>query len=59
MKACPICNSNNLQLWGIKNDYSLYLCELCTHIFADIESKLDGTLNNLPEEVHKSMFYSN
>jgi 2-polyprenyl-3-methyl-5-hydroxy-6-metoxy-1,4-benzoquinol methylase len=59
MKGCPVCNSDDLHLWGVKNGYSLHLCKSCTHIFADTESKIEGSLNELPEEHFRAIITNN
>lgn len=55
MNSCPVCHSNDLLLWGVKNTYKLYKCNDCTHLFADITSQLKEPLNNLSEDDFRSI----
>lgn len=49
MLSCPICEQLETTFWAIKNNYQLYKCLNCTHIFADISSTLTSSVDTLKE----------
>lgn len=59
MICCPICNSSKINLWGNKNNYKIYNCIDCTHIFADLSSNLTVPLNSLEENDFRSIITNN
>lgn len=54
MTLCPICKSRDAYQWGTKNNYILLKCRECTHLFADLSSKLNQPLDNLDESGFRS-----
>ncbi|MES2730894.1 MAG: class I SAM-dependent methyltransferase [Bacteroidota bacterium] len=51
--TCPSCTASNMKAWGEKNGFTLYQCNDCTHIFADMSAHDWGKDN--PESFRKTM----